>query len=449
MRANKKQAATDWPENFRRYPLKPGALQPIPIKTRRASVPGRTMGTMIKTRPDAVAAAVSASSLLIAFTQPSAALVAALAVPLGAAWGWHFWTQRREHAERALRDNAMSAQRQAHDHSLAEIRTGLSSEVDGLRHEIARVRSLVQGAIRQLTASFDAMNKHARQQDSVVTRILDQTDGAEAQRAGVRHFAEMAGRLTGDLVDTLSEASNQSLASITQIDTMVSHLDAIFELLGDVRSIADQTNLLALNAAIEAARAGEAGRGFAVVAEEVRNLSERSNNFNEQIRKRVASSKEAIAKVRETVGGMASRHQQRSTQARSEVDQMLSRITDINRALGDGMKEVSSSGERIGVAVSEAVRSLQFEDIATQALAAADAHVSRLVSINDEAAMLPLIRGNDQVHAPAPAVTAAALRAPAPANNAINSALTVSDWRQPQHKPVAQVSMESGAVELF
>ncbi|WP_428312361.1 methyl-accepting chemotaxis protein [Hydrocarboniphaga sp.] len=400
----------------------------------------------MKPRADGVAAVVSVGSLLLAFTQPSPLVVATLALPLAAAWAWHFRTQRREQAERARADGQTSVQRENHDRSLAEIRNGLANEVDGLRHEISRVRSLVQGAIRQLTASFEAMNQHARHQDKVVTRILDQTDGAEAQRAGVRHFAEMAGRLTGELVDTLSEVSNQSIASIQQIDTMVSHLDAIFELLGDVRSIADQTNLLALNAAIEAARAGEAGRGFAVVAEEVRNLSERSNNFNEQIRKRVASSKDAIAKVRETVGGMASRHQQRSTQARGEVDHMLTRIDEINRVLGDGMKEVSSSGERIGVAVSEAVRSLQFEDIATQALAAADAHVSRLVSINDEAALLPLVRGNDQVHAPAPA---AALRVPAPANAAINSALTVSDWRLPQHKPVAQVSMDSGAVELF
>ncbi|MDB5973076.1 MAG: Methyl-accepting chemotaxis protein [Hydrocarboniphaga sp.] len=400
---------------------------------------------MIKLRPDSVAAAVSTSGLLIAFLKPSVMAELVLAVLIAAAWGWYFWTRHRELSERVRRDDALSAQRQDHDRNLAEIRHGLANEVDGLRHEIARVRSLVQGAIRQLTSSFEAMNKHARQQDSVVTRILDQTDGDDAHRAGVRHFAEMAGRLTGELVDTLSEASVQSIASIQQIDSMVSHLDAIFELLGDVRSIADQTNLLALNAAIEAARAGEAGRGFAVVAEEVRNLSERSNNFNEQIRKRVANSKEAIARVRETVGGLATRHQQRSQQARVEVGQMLERIAVINRALGDGMKEVSVSGERIGVAVSEAVRSLQFEDIATQALAAADAHVSRLVSINDEAAMLPLVKGADHVHAPASSM----LRAPAPANNAVNQVLTVSDWRQPQHKPVAQVSMESGAVELF
>ena len=168
---------------------------------------------------------------------------------------------------------------------LEELRTFVSAEVQGSRTEIERTRDLIREAVGKLGGSFEALNRKSRHQGELVARIIDRTGDGEQGGMDVSRFAQQASQQMGQLVEALEDVSGQSTATVTHIDAMAEHLDGIFALLEDVKSIADQTNLLALNAAIEAARAGDAGRGFAVVADEVRNLSERSTAFNEQIRK--------------------------------------------------------------------------------------------------------------------------------------------------------------------
>lgn len=341
------------------------------------------------------------------------------------AWGWLAWFQSRLLIGARAELTRLQDEGQRRRQALGEWRGGLAVEVEGVEREVQRVRNLISESVRQLGAAFEEMTRQSQVQQSAVTRILSQT--GNGQGVDVRRFAETAGGLMNSLVESLAQVSRQSSASVRQIDEMVKQLDAIFELLGDVKSIADQTNLLALNAAIEAARAGEAGRGFAVVAEEVRNLSERSTSFNEQIRKLVYSSKEAVATVRETVGEMASRDVSLSAGARDEASRLLAQVESINSGLAAGIHEVSAAREHITEAVTRAVRCLQFEDISTQALGTALRHAQRIESINVEAG----------------SVTGAG-PAPTPALDKPRE-----DWREPQHKPVAQVSMQPGAVELF
>ncbi|MFY9173916.1 MAG: methyl-accepting chemotaxis protein [Peptococcia bacterium] len=76
---------------------------------------------------------------------------------------------------------------------------------------------------------------------------------------------------------------SQRLASIAEKVTDIAYnlkqdIDSAGEIVVMIQAIAAQTKLLGINAAIEAARAGDYGKGFAVVAEEIRRLSEQSNN---------------------------------------------------------------------------------------------------------------------------------------------------------------------------
>lgn len=120
-------------------------------------------------------------------------------------------------------------------------------------------------------------------------------------------------------------------------DSLLTEMNRITAILGDINSIASQTNLLSLNASIEAARAGEHGKGFAVVADEIRSLSEESaksaNNIQEilkwltettsQVSKDITAGKEAAVASVEMVSGL------------------LEYFTNINSATDDASKTVS------------------------------------------------------------------------------------------------------------
>lgn len=324
---------------------------------------------------------------------------------------------------------------------LQELRSFVGRELEGGRGEIDRTKTLIRDAVSTLSSSFDSMARHSREQGQAVSRIVDRTGDREGE-VSIQRFALDASRQMEQLVTALEEVSGQSSTTVEHIDTMVDHLDGIFALLEDVKSIADQTNLLALNAAIEAARAGEAGRGFAVVADEVRNLSERSTAFNEQIRKLAHSSRDVVTKVRDSVQRMASRDISRSQEAKHESARLLQQVSSMNTALTTGIQEISQAGRSIDVSVAEAVRSLQFEDIATQALGSALVHLERLQAINREATAL-----QELLH-----------RSGGPRSAELMSALhTLSlrvreyrgEWEKPPHKPVTQMDMGSGSIELF
>ena len=83
--------------------------------------------------------------------------------------------------------------------------------------------------------------------------------------------------------DEIEQLSKQLTIVDETIGRLVKGSSQIEMVLEQITSIAEQTNLLALNAAIEAARAGEQGRGFSVVADEVRALSQRTQQSTEEI----------------------------------------------------------------------------------------------------------------------------------------------------------------------
>lgn len=312
---------------------------------------------------------------------------------------------------------------------LSQLGERADAEIGGARGEIARVRELLTEAVGGLTSNFQDMARQAREQEQLVQSLAR----PEGQDISVSSFASEAQALMQGFAGRLSEVGRRSQATVERIDAMAQRLDEMFVLLEDVKSIADQTNLLALNAAIEAARAGEAGRGFAVVAEEVRSLSQRSNNFNEQIRKLATEARESIASAREAVEEMVDRDGDLSAEATRQTETLVGHVRTVREALDRTADQATAGSQKVGHAVGEALRALQFDDIATQALGAADQHLLRLTETAE--------------HVGAVSRPAASRSEAGVAQAAAQS--KVVELSRPMHKPVSQANLQAGSVELF
>lgn len=147
-----------------------------------------------------------------------------------------------------------------------------------------------------------------------ILRESAQTIAATAEQltATAEELAATAARLAQELANAKS-GGERILQEIKKTD----------DILHFIREVATNSNLLGLNAAIEAARAGEHGRGFAVVAEEIRKMAVNS------------------------------------TQAVTDIKDILSVIQQENATMVDSIIETAQLGDRQAAATEEISASME------------------------------------------------------------------------------------------
>lgn len=239
--------------------------------------------------------------------------------------------------------------------------------------QIPLLQELVKKSVTQLDKSFSGLNENTKSQEKILLSLVDKmsenNDGAvnnADENQSLREFASEMRKIVEYFIEQVLMTSQESMTMVHKIDDMAVQMEEVEALVGDVRTIADQTNLLALNAAIEAARAGEAGRGFAVVADEVRKLSQHSNDFSDQISGVVDKALENINEAKQIIGQMASKDMSLAISSKSRVDNMLEEVDHLNGFLSEKLSDASAITESIAENVNLAVMSLQFEDMAKQ-----------------------------------------------------------------------------------
>ena len=225
----------------------------------------------------------------------------------------------------------------------SELTSASESSRSAAGEQMEKVESAAS-ATNEMTSSFLEVAQNAQ-------NTAQETEAAaEACETNRKSLEELNGE-----IERLANNVANAAEVVRSADKRSKRIGDVLQVITD---IVDQTNLLALNAAIEAARAGEHGRGFAVVADEVRNLSQSTQQSTEEIREVInellSETQRAANTMQEIETAMRS-----ATEAGSTSLERFDTITEkVNSVQGMNMQVASATEEQSQVA-EDIDRSLQ------------------------------------------------------------------------------------------
>lgn len=213
----------------------------------------------------------------------------------------------------------------------------ISTSLSQLVH---RITELTQGTETTLGIVDTAQNQ--TEQVRAIAREVSELSSQVEQHAQQTHSQMLASQQEVQAFMSAADETQQAVShchrSLDSLTTSVNDVSTILDVIGN---IAEQTNLLALNAAIEAARAGEQGRGFAVVADEVRSLSQRTQESLQQVVTILSQLTDANQQLTLSVEGIAS-----TSQKQAQGAQKLWQVTQTVQQQSQEMTETAQQGAR-------------------------------------------------------------------------------------------------------
>lgn len=255
---------------------------------------------------------------------------------------------------------------------------------DVIRNQLTNVVNQTEDAAFAISSQLQTIDSVVTKLDQFVSQISDESAAMqEVSEARIDQNRQMIAKMT-EYIQRRIDAAASDQQRVAQVVKEARGLESLVQL---IRDIAAQTNLLALNAAIEAARAGEAGRGFAVVADEVRKLSQETD--------------QAVSRINHGIQGVATTIEAQfshalSTQQVEKERNILSVFSEQMGALSRSYEEVIAHEKSVLATVNEcsselstmfmdALASIQFQDVTRQqlnhvgeALTRLDGHASLL-----------------------------------------------------------------------
>jgi methyl-accepting chemotaxis protein len=220
-----------------------------------------------------------------------------------------------------------------------------------------KVRYIYDKAQEHLAESNEISNQFSGKQ----VRGLD---GEE--RLSLSAVLNGALQLLKEMTDMLEENGRLNMEYSKSASQILENTASINKITEDIQYISDQTNLLALNAAIEAARAGEHGRGFSVVAEEVRKLSDRTNQASNDITQIVGKVNDSVQEISTSLTANLEKTRNKKASVDSAVLSLLHTAKESTEVFSKLVQSSVVSSESVAHNIDQIVMSLQFQDITRQ-----------------------------------------------------------------------------------
>lgn len=223
---------------------------------------------------------------------------------------------------------------------LLEASSLLGTAADNTNGTMNKVRSAVNRIVENSAEQAEnskSTSEHMRLMGENITETSAEVEALNSNAEFMHQSSEKAAETLSNLqhinseveqiIGEVQEQTNRTNDSVQQI-----HKATAF-----ITSIAEETDLLSLNASIEAARAGESGRGFAVVAEQIKKLSEQSNQSSSEI---------------EETAMMLSEDSQKAVE-------IMQKMQEIIMSQSESMQDTQKVVEEVVAQIANSMRSIQ------------------------------------------------------------------------------------------
>lgn len=208
-----------------------------------------------------------------------------------------------------------------------------------------------------------------------------------AESISLSNVISNALELLKEMLDMLEVNGRLNMEYSKSIEAILENTATINKITEDIQYISDQTNLLALNAAIEAARAGEHGRGFSVVAEEVRKLSDRTNQASNDITQIVGKVNDSVQAISKSLIDNLSRTESKKASVNNAVTTLLESAQESTTVFSHLVESSVVSSESVAQNIDQIILSLQFQDITRQQIEAAVVPLRQISTLAEEMVM--------------------------------------------------------------